>query len=59
MKFVTVDRLKMHLRVPEQLKRSLKNSTTTTGIDKSHDVVLKLHKNREQTYFPWSLVVPA
>ena len=40
-------------------KKVLKNSTATTDIDKSHDVVLKLHKNREQTYFSWSLVVPA
>ena len=33
---------KMRLRAPAQLKMSLKNLSTTTGIfDKSHDVVLK------------------
>ena len=41
---------KMHMRAPEQLKMFLKNSPTTADIlDKSHDVMLKLHKNRKQT----------
>ena len=36
----------MHLQAPEQLKISLKNSSTKTDIfDKSNDVVLILHKN--------------
>ena len=40
----------MHMRAPEQLKMFLKISPTTADIlDKSHDVMLKLHKNRKQT----------
>ena len=49
-RFVTVDCRKMHLRAPEQLKMSLKIFLTTTDIfGDSHDVVLKLHKNRKQS----------
>ena len=49
-KFVSLYCRKMHLRAPEQLKMSLKSSSTTTEIfDKSQDVELKLHKNRKQT----------
>ena len=48
------------MRAQEQLKMSFKSLSTTTGVfKKSHDVGLKLHENRDQTYFPWSLVVPA
>ena len=41
-------------RLPEnafvKMQMSLKNSSTTTDIlDKSHDVVLKLHENCKQT----------
>ena len=59
-RFVTVDCRKMHLRAPEHLKMSLKKLSLTADIfGKSHDVVLKLHQNWKQTYFLWSLVVPA
>ena len=38
------------LDAPKQLKVSVKSSSTTTDIlNKSHDVILKLHKNRKQT----------
>ena len=47
-KFVLLDCRKMHLRTPEQLKMSLKTSSTTTdNFDKSRDVVLQLHGNRK------------
>ena len=40
----------MHLRAPEHVKMSLKNLSTTADIfGKSQDVVLKFHKNGEQT----------
>ena len=59
-KFVTLDCRKMHLRATEQLKIPFKDSLTMNEIfDKSNDMVLKLHENRRQTQFPWSLVVPA
>ena len=49
-KFVTLDFWKTHLGTPEQLKMSLKNLSTVADIlDKSHDVMQKLHKNRKQT----------
>ena len=49
-KFVTRDFWKMHLLTQEQLKMFLKKLSTMTDIfDKSHDVMLKLHKNRKQT----------
>ena len=48
-KSVTLDYGKMHLRAPEQLKMSPKNSSTTTDtFEKSHDV-LKLHESQKQT----------
>ena len=60
-KFVTLECREMHLRAPEQLKMSFKNSSTTTeSFDKLHDAVLKLQENwGKKTYFPWFLVVPA
>ena len=40
----------MHLQALEHVKMPLKNLSTTTDIfGKSHDVVLKLHKNQKQT----------
>ena len=40
----------MPLWAPEQLKITLKNlSITSENFDKSHDLVLKLHKNWKQT----------
>ena len=59
--------LEMHLRAQEQLKMSLKNVSAMKNIfERSHDVVLKLHENRNQTYglyetklmISWSLLVP-
>ena len=60
LKIFTLESLKMHLRAQKQLKMSFKNVSPMTDIfEKSHDVVLKLHENRNQTYFSWSfLVVP-
>ena len=48
-KFPVLDCGKIHLQAPEQLKISLKNLSTTTVIDKSHGMAIKLHKNWKQT----------
>ena len=50
LKFVTLDCQKIHLQTPEELKMFLKNLSTMANIlNKSHDVMLKLHKKRKQT----------
>ena len=50
LKFVTLDCRKIHLQTPEELKMFLKNLSTMANIlNKSHDVMLKLHKKRKQT----------
>lgn len=50
LKFVTLDCRKIHLQTPEELKMFLKNLSTMANIlNKSHDMMLKLHKKRKQT----------
>ena len=58
-KFVSIDCRKMHFASTRTAKNVLKNSSTAKHIfDKSHDVVLKLHKNRKLSSRDL-LVVPA
>ena len=58
-KFVSIDCRKMHFARTRTAKNVLKNLSTTKHIfGKSHDVVLKLHKNRKLSSRDL-LVVPA